>query len=69
MKKILILAISTIVCYSLSAQDDFDDFKADFDKFKEETEKEYDNFREQCNAEYAQFLKEAWEILLSMQSG
>ena len=61
MKKILILAISTIVCYSLSAQDDFDDFKADFDKFKEETEKEYDNFREQCNAEYAQFLKEAWE--------
>ena len=61
MKKIFVFAICMIACYSISAQDDFDDFKADFDKFKEETEKEYDNFREQCNAEYAQFLKEAWE--------
>ena len=61
MRRLFISTLFIAACLSVSAQDDFDSFNADFEKFKQEAESEYDNFREECNAEYAQFLKEAWE--------
>lgn len=38
-----------------------DNFKGEFDDFRNETKKDYDNFRKQCFAEYIEFVRQAWK--------
>ncbi len=57
MKKLLI-GIYFILCLTnVNAQDNF---KGEFDDFRNETKKEFDDFRKQCLQDYIDFLRQPW---------
>lgn len=57
MKKLLIGIFSILCLTNVNAQDNF---KSEFDEFKNESMKEFNDFRKQCFAEYIDFVRQAW---------
>lgn len=62
MKKLLVLLFCCLCMTQGNAQGNAqDNFKGEFDDFRNETKKDYDNFRKQCFAEYIEFVRQAWK--------
>lgn len=64
MKRALIVVGATLCIFgNIQAQDDNfgDDFKNDFDFFRQAINKDFENFRQKINKEYTEFLKNPWE--------
>lgn len=59
MKKIILIGL--LLVSSISAEAQIDDFRKQFDSFKQQTRKDFDDFRSRCNHEFAEFLRKAWE--------
>ena len=58
MKRILvILSLVILMPLGLRAQDDF---RAQYEAFKQQAEKTYNDFRQKCNEDYVEFLKQVW---------
>lgn len=61
MKKLLTLLFCCLCMTQGNAQGNAqDNFKGEFDDFRNETKKDYDDFRKQCFAEYIDFVRQAW---------
>ena len=60
MKKLLIGIFSILCLTNVNAQDNF---KSEFDEFKNETMKEFNDFRKECFAEYIDFVRQAWVVV------
>lgn len=56
MKKFLAL-LSLTIAVNVTAQN----FREEFDKFKQSNQSKYENFRKEANSRYADFLRQAWE--------
>lgn len=58
-KKTILLALATMLCLMVKAQDS--EYRKEYDKFAQGAKTEYEDFRRKANAEYAEFIKKAWQ--------
>lgn len=57
--KRLILIFFIVCSFNCNAQTD--EFRKQYEDFKQQAQKEYDDFRDEANRQYAEFIRQAWQ--------
>lgn len=58
-KKTILLALATMLCLTVKAQDA--EFRKKYEEFSQGAKTEYEDFRRKANAEYSEFIRQAWQ--------
>ena len=58
MKRSVLIGVLAMGLLHVYAQDDF---KSEYEKFRQQSVTKYDNFRLEANRQYAEFMRNAWE--------
>ncbi len=65
MKRFLFTVIFIVISSYTAFSQDIDHFRAEYEKFRQQTIKTYSDFRDECNSRYCEFLKSAWDYYKS----